>query len=122
MRVGTVREIKAEEGRVGLTPGSVSELVSHGHEVVVETGAGRFIGADDAAYRSAGATIADDAAAVFGQADMIVKVKEPQEPERAMLEDRHTLFTYLHLAPDPDQAARSAEEQGSVCGLRDGDR
>ena len=104
MRIGVPREIKNNEYRVGLTPASVRELHARGHELIVETGAGRGIGADDAAYRAAGARIADDAAAVFDAAEMIVKVKEPQAEERARLRPEQVLFTYLHLAPDPDQA------------------
>jgi alanine dehydrogenase len=104
MRVGVPKEIKSNENRVGLVPASVRELVHHGHAVVVETNAGYGIGFDDGDYRGAGATIAGSAAEVFSGADMIVKVKEPQAPEIAMLTDRHTLFTYLHLAPDPAQA------------------
>ncbi len=104
MRLGVPREIKDEEHRVGLTPASVREVVAHGHEVVVESGAGAGVGADDEAYRAAGAKLADGPADVFGQADLIVKVKEPQASERALLDEHHTLFTYLHLAPDPDQA------------------
>ena len=105
MRVGTVREIKNHEYRVGLTPESVRELVSHGHEVWVESGAGLGIGADDAAYAAAGAIIKPDARTVFDGCEMIVKVKEPQAGERAMLREGQILYTYLHLAPDPDQTA-----------------
>ncbi|MEL7156184.1 MAG: alanine dehydrogenase [Actinomycetota bacterium] len=104
MRIGVPREVKDEEHRVGLTPASVREVVAHGHEVVVEAGAGTGIGAGDDAYVAAGARIVADGAEAFGNADLIVKVKEPQAAERARLEERHTLFTYLHLAPDPDQA------------------
>jgi alanine dehydrogenase len=103
MRVGCPREIKNHEYRVGLTPGSVREYVAHGHEVLVETGAGAGIGADDNAYRAAGATIAKTAADVFAKSDMIVKVKEPQPNEWVQLRDGQILYTYLHLAPDPDQ-------------------
>ncbi|MER9674565.1 alanine dehydrogenase [Mesorhizobium sp. M0208] len=101
MRVGCPKEIKNHEYRVGLTPGSVREYVAHGHEVLVETGAG--IGADDNAYRAAGATIAKTAADVFAKSDMIVKVKEPQPNEWAQLREGQILYTYLHLAPDPEQ-------------------
>ncbi|WP_353198289.1 alanine dehydrogenase [Sandarakinorhabdus sp.] len=104
MLIGVPREIKRHEYRVGLTPGSVRECVVHGHQVLIETGAGAGIGADDAAYVAAGAEIAADAASVFARADMIVKVKEPQASEWAQLRDGQILFTYLHLAPDPDQA------------------
>jgi len=104
MRVGVPKEIKTHEYRVGLTPESVREFVARGHSVVIETQAGAAIGADDEAYRQAGAAIAPGAAAVFAEAELIVKVKEPQPAELAMLEPRHILFTYLHLAPDPAQA------------------
>ncbi|MFN3468987.1 MAG: alanine dehydrogenase [Novosphingobium sp.] len=105
MRVGTVREIKNHEYRVGLTPESVRELVAHGHEVWVESGAGSGIGASDADYEAAGAAIRPDAASVFAGCEMIVKVKEPQAVERAMLRKGQILYTYLHLAPDPEQTA-----------------
>lgn len=114
MRVGVPGEIKNHEYRVGLTPESVAELVAHGHQVVVETKAGLGIGADDAAYQAAGATIAPNAAAVFDDAEMVVKVKEPQAVERAMLKKDQILFTYLHLAPDPDQT-RDLVNSGAVC-------
>ncbi len=114
MRVGVPREIKVLEHRVGLTPASVRELVHHGHAVHVESGAGAGIGQDDDAYRRAGATIEPSAAAVFAAADMIVKVKEPQAVERAMLRPGQVLFTYLHLAPDPDQA-RDLIASHAVC-------
>ncbi len=103
MRVGCPKEIKNHEYRVGLTPGSVREYVAHGHEVLVETGAGAGIGADDNAYRAAGATIAKTAADVFAKSDMIVKVKEPQPNEWVQLREGQILYTYLHLAPDPEQ-------------------
>ena len=103
MRVGCPREIKNHEYRVGLTPGSVREYVAHGHEVLVETGAGAGIGADDNAYRAAGAQIAKTAADVFAKSDMIVKVKEPQPGEWAQLREGQILYTYLHLALDPEQ-------------------
>ena len=103
MRIGTVREIKNHEYRVGLTPESVRELTAHGHEVLVETGAGLGIGAGDADYRSAGAKIAATAAEVWRDAELLVKVKEPQPEERAQLREGQILFTYLHLAPDPAQ-------------------
>ena len=105
MRVGTVREIKNHEYRVGLTPESVRELAAHGHEVWVETGAGEGIGASDADYIAAGATIRATAAQVFESCELIVKVKEPQAAERAMLRAGQVLYTYLHLAPDPEQTA-----------------
>jgi alanine dehydrogenase len=104
MRVGVPREIKIHEYRVGLTPGAVREYVAAGHSVVVETNAGAGIGASDEVYRKAGAVIADGAAEVFATADMIVKVKEPQAREWSQLREGQILFTYLHLAPDPEQA------------------
>lgn len=105
MRIGVPKEIKNHEYRVGLTPAGARELVAHGHDVLIETGAGREIGLDDGAYRAAGAAVAPDAATVFDRADLIVKVKEPQAAERARLRAGQTLFTYLHLAPDPEQTA-----------------
>ncbi len=105
MRVGTVREIKNHEYRVGLTPESARELVAHGHEVWVENGAGNGIGASDRDYEAAGAVIQADSAAVFKACEMVVKVKEPQSAERTMLREGQVLYTYLHLAPDPQQAA-----------------
>ncbi len=104
MRIGVPREIKVHEYRVGLVPAGVRELTAAGHEVVVETGAGSGIGMDDGQYRAAGATIAQDAAAVFSRSELIVKVKEPQPSECALLRPGQTLFTYLHLAADPAQA------------------
>jgi alanine dehydrogenase len=103
MRVGCPKEIKNHEYRVGLTPGAVREYVAHGHEVIVETKAGAGIGADDDAYRAAGAKIVPTAADIFQKADMVVKVKEPQPTEWAQLRDGQILYTYLHLAPDPEQ-------------------
>ena len=103
MRVGVPTEIKTHEYRVGLTPGAVREYVAHGHKVLVQSGAGAGIHADDAAYQAAGAEIVPDAKTVFAQADMVVKVKEPQPPEWAQLREGQILFTYLHLAPDPEQ-------------------
>ena len=103
MRVGVPKEIKVEEYRVGLTPASVREYVAHGHEVVVQQGAGEGIGAGDDAYRQAGARIADTAEEVFSVAEMIVKVKEPQPSEWTRLREGQILFTYLHLAPDVPQ-------------------
>jgi len=103
MRIGVPTEIKNREYRVGLVPDSVKELTSRGHSVLVQSGAGAGIGSDDDAYRAVGAEIAPDAAAVFANSDMIVKVKEPQEVEWKMLRSDQILFTYLHLAPDPAQ-------------------
>ena len=114
MLVGVPKEIKNHENRVGLSPSSVRELVRNQHDVVVETGAGAGIGSSDAEYASAGARIADSAATVFAEAEMIVKVKEPQASERAMLREGQLLFTYLHLAPDPDQT-RELVDSGAVC-------
>jgi alanine dehydrogenase len=104
MRVGVPTEIKPHEYRVGLTPGSVREYVAAGHHVIVQAGAGAGIGADDETYRRAGAAIVDTAAEVFATAEMIVKVKEPQASEWVQLREGQILFTYLHLAPDPEQA------------------
>jgi alanine dehydrogenase len=103
MRVGCPKEIKNHEYRVGLTPGSVREYVAHGHEVIIETKAGAGIGAEDDSYRAAGAKIVATAKDVFEKSDMIVKVKEPQPAEWAQLRDGQILYTYLHLAPDPEQ-------------------
>ncbi|MEQ1929551.1 MAG: alanine dehydrogenase [Parvularculaceae bacterium] len=103
MRVGVPKEIKNNEFRVGLVPGSVREYAAHGHQVLVETGAGVGIKASDKDYEAAGAKIAPDAAAVFKNSEMIVKVKEPQPSEYAQLRDGQILYTYLHLAPDPEQ-------------------
>jgi alanine dehydrogenase len=103
MRIGVPKEIKPHEYRVGLTPGSVREYVAAGHRVIVEAGAGAGIGADDEAYRKAGAVIADTAEEIFASAGMIVKVKEPQPSEWSELREGQILFTYLHLAPDPEQ-------------------
>jgi alanine dehydrogenase len=103
MRIGVPREIKVEEYRVGLTPASVREYVAHGHEVIVEQGAGLGIGAGDDVYRSAGAGIVDTSAEIFATAEMVVKVKEPQPAEWRQLRENQILFTYLHLAPDTAQ-------------------
>jgi alanine dehydrogenase len=104
MLIGVPRETKVHEYRVGLTPESVRELVAGDHRVIVETGSGAGIGADDGQYRTAGATVAATAEQVFREAELIVKVKEPLAPERAMLRPGQALFTYLHLAPDAEQA------------------
>jgi alanine dehydrogenase len=103
MIIGTPREVKNHEYRVGLTPESVRELADRGHDVLVESGAGLGIGASDEHYVAAGAAIVASAAEIYGAADMIVKVKEPQAAERAMLRPDQILYTYLHLAPDPEQ-------------------
>jgi alanine dehydrogenase len=104
MRVGVPKEIKIHEYRVGLTPGAVREYVAAGHSVVVETNAGGGIGASDEVYRKAGAAIAATAAEIFATSDMIVKVKEPQAREWVQLREGQIIFTYLHLAADPEQA------------------
>ncbi|MFC3570074.1 alanine dehydrogenase [Paracoccus sp. TOH] len=103
MKIGCPTEIKPQEYRVGLTPEAVREATARGHEVLVQAGAGTGSGFPDQDYAAAGARILPDAAAVFAEAGMIVKVKEPQAAERAMLRRGQVLFTYLHLAPDPDQ-------------------
>ncbi|ATI43607.1 alanine dehydrogenase (plasmid) [Pacificitalea manganoxidans] len=102
MRIGCPKEIKTHEYRVGLTPESAAELVGRGHEVIVEHDAGAGIGAEDAAYEAVGARIAD-VETVFAEAEIVVKVKEPQAVERKRLRAGQTLYTYLHLAPDLDQ-------------------
>ena len=114
MRIGVPREIKVFENRVGLTPGSVRELTRRGHRVLVERGAGAGIGAHDEGYESAGATVVATAAEVYGGAEMVVKVKEPQAAERARLRPGQLLFTYLHLAPDPVQT-RDLVDSGAIC-------
>ncbi|HBK06942.1 MAG TPA: alanine dehydrogenase [Acetobacteraceae bacterium] len=114
MKIGVPKEIKSHEYRVGLTPAGTRELVQHGHQVVVEHDAGAGIGYNDNAYRSAGASIAETPAAVFGAAEMIVKVKEPQPVEIAMLRRGHILFTYLHLAADKAQT-QGLMNAGATC-------
>jgi alanine dehydrogenase len=114
MLIGVPKEIKVREYRVGLTPTSVRELTSHGHAVLVETGAGEGIGSEDADYERAGARIAKGPAEIFAAADLIVKVKEPQPAERRMLRPGQVLFTYLHLAPDPEQA-KDLMSSGATC-------
>lgn len=114
MIVGTVKEIKNHEYRVGLTPESVHELTAHGHRVLVESGAGLGIGASDEAYAEAGAELVATAAEIFAKAEMVVKVKEPQPTERAMLREGQILYTYLHLAPDPEQT-KDLVRSGAVC-------
>lgn len=114
MIIGVPQEIKSAERRVGLTPASVRELVAHGHDVIVETQAGIGIAASDDDYVAAGATIVPDADEVWSQATMIVKVKEPQAVERAHLRPDHVLFTYLHLAPDPEQT-KDLVASGATC-------
>ena len=114
MHIGCPKEIKPQEYRVGLTPNAAQEAVSRGHTVSVEAGAGSGAGFSDGDYIAAGATILETAAEVFAAADMIVKVKEPQAPERAMLRDGQILFTYLHLAPDPVQT-KDLLKSGATC-------
>jgi alanine dehydrogenase len=114
MRVGVPTEIKTDEYRVALTPSGVRELVEHGHEVLVQSGAGEGSAISDDDYVAQGARIAPDAQAVFGEAEMVVKVKEPQPPEVAMLRPGQLLFTYLHLAPDAD-LTQGLMESGATC-------
>jgi len=114
MLIGVPKEIKNHEYRVGLTPESVAELVQDGQSVIIETGAGEGIGAYDADYEAAGATILKTASEIFAKADMIIKVKEPLAAERAMLRDGQILYTYLHLAPDPEQTT-DLIKSGAVC-------
>lgn len=114
MLVGVPKEIKNHEYRVGLTPAAVRELVAHGHQVIVEQGAGTGIGLLDAHYVAAGATLVDSPQEVFARAAMIVKVKEPQPLECAQLRPGQILYTYLHLAPDPEQTA-ALVGSGAIC-------
>ena len=114
MLVGVPKEIKNNEFRVGLTPPSVHELVARGHRVIVQAGAGAGIGLTDEQYTAAGATIVPSAQEIFAQAEMVVKVKEPQTQECAMLRPGQILYTYLHLAPDPEQTA-ALVKSGAVC-------
>jgi alanine dehydrogenase len=113
MQIGVPKEIKVHEYRVGMTPASVREAVAHGHRVLVQAGAGAGIGAADAEYARAGAELVPTAEEVFARAELVVKVKEPQAVERAMLREGQVLFTYLHLAPDPDQC-RELLSSGAV--------
>jgi alanine dehydrogenase len=114
MRIGVPQEIKNHEYRVGLTPASVRELCAHGHTVLVQSGAGAAIGLLDGDFRAAGATLLPDAASVFAQAELIVKVKEPQASELALLRPGQILYTYLHLAPDPTLTA-ALLATGAIC-------
>jgi alanine dehydrogenase len=114
MKVGVPTEIKTDEYRVALTPAGARELTDAGHEVIVQSGAGAGSGAADTDYEAQGARIVPDADAVFAEAEMIVKVKEPQPAEVARLEPRHTLFTYLHLAPDPE-LTKGLAASGATC-------
>ncbi len=110
MIVGVPKETKTHEYRVGLTPTSVRELIAHGHKVIIETSAGGGIGAPDGLYEKAGARVGNP----WEEAELIVKVKELQRPERKKLKDRHILFTYLHLAPDPEQT-KDLAASGAIC-------
>ncbi|MBR7991850.1 alanine dehydrogenase [Burkholderia cenocepacia] len=114
MLIGVPKEIKNHEYRVGLTPAGARELTRHGHRVLVQRGAGTAIGLLDDDYTAAGASLSDGADEIFARADMIIKVKEPQPTECAMLRRGQILYTYLHLAPDPDQAA-ALVKSGAVC-------
>ncbi|MGD1868674.1 MAG: alanine dehydrogenase [Neomegalonema sp.] len=114
MRIGCPKEIKVQEHRVGMTPAAAREAVAHGHEVWIETGAGVGAGFSDDAYEAVGAKMISSAAEIFANADMIVKVKEPQAVERKMLREGQVLYTYLHLAPDLDQT-KDLIDSGAVC-------
>lgn len=114
MRIGVPKEIKNNEYRVGLTPASVRELVSCGHQVLVQADAGSAIGLSDAEYLTAGAELVTKPEQIFERAEMIVKVKEPQANECAMLRNGQILYTYLHLAPDPEQTA-ALVKSGAIC-------
>ena len=114
MLIGVPKEIKNHEYRVGLTPESVAELIQAGQSIIVETNAGAGIGASDKDYQDLGAEIVSSAAEIFESADMIIKVKEPQAGERAMLRPGQILYTYLHLAPDPEQT-QDLIKSGAVC-------
>lgn len=114
MKVGVPKEIKNNEYRVGLTPPSVRELTSRGHQVLVQKNAGLDIGLPDEQYVAAGASIVETAKEIFDRAEMIVKVKEPQPGECAMLREGQILYTYLHLAPDPEQT-EALVRSGAVC-------
>ncbi|MEN8511628.1 alanine dehydrogenase [Burkholderia sp. MS455] len=114
MLIGVPKEIKNHEYRVGLTPAGARELTRHGHTVLVQRGAGTAIGLLDNDYTAAGASLCDGADEIFARADMIIKVKEPQPAECAMLRRGQILYTYLHLAPDPEQAA-ALVKSGAVC-------
>jgi alanine dehydrogenase len=114
MRVGVPKEVKSHENRVGLVPAAAEELGHHGHQVIVESEAGRAIGFSDDDYRTAGAEIAPDARVVFATADIIVKVKEPQPEEVEMLRPAQILFTYLHLAADK-RLSEGLMRSGATC-------
>jgi alanine dehydrogenase len=114
MLIGVPKEIKNHEYRVGLTPASVRELTAHGHQVLVQNDAGTAIDLTDAQYVAAGAEMVATAAEIFARAEMIVKVKEPQPVECAMLRPGQILYTYLHLAPDPEQT-KALVKSGAIC-------
>ncbi len=114
MKIGCPKEIKAQEYRVGMTPSTAGEAVAHGHDVMIETGAGRGAGFTDDDYVAVGASVLETAEEIFAAADMIVKVKEPQAIERKRLREGQILFTYLHLAPDPEQT-HDLMASGATC-------
>src|SRR2546423_12696721 len=114
MKIGVPKEIKNNEYRVGMTPAAVREVTVRGHKVLIETNAGDAIGLSDELYKKAGATIGKNAEQLFGECDMIVKVKEPQAEEIKRLRHGQTLFTYLHLAADPEQT-RGLLNSGAIC-------
>ena len=114
MKVGVPSEVKPDEYRVAVTPAGVREMVEHGHEVLIEAGAGEGSAIADAEFESQGARIVADAEAVFAEAEMVLKVKEPQPAEIEMLRPGQLLFTYLHLAPDPEQTS-GLRESGATC-------
>ncbi|MDZ4048168.1 MAG: alanine dehydrogenase, partial [Pseudoxanthomonas sp.] len=114
MLIGVPKEIKNHEYRIGLTPSGARELVSNGHQVIVQRDGGKAIGLTDEQYVKAGAQIVDTAEEIFARADMIIKVKEPQPNECAMLRPGQVLYTYLHLAPDPEQT-KALVASGATC-------
>jgi alanine dehydrogenase len=114
MLIGVPKEIKNHEYRVGMAPASVREAIKHGHQVMVQVNAGEGIGVSDAEYAQIGAEVVDSAEEIFARAEMVVKVKEPQAVERAMLREGQVLFTYLHLAPDPEQT-KDLVDSGATC-------
>lgn len=114
MLIGVPKELKDQEYRVGLTPASTRELISRGHTIVVQSRAGAEIGLADGAYVATGATMCENAGEIYSRADMIIKVKDPQAAERAMLRPGQILHAFLHLAPDPDQTA-ALVKSGAVC-------
>ena len=120
MKVGVPTEIKDDEYRVALTPAGVRELTEHGHEVLIQEGAGEGSAIDDDEFAAQGAKIVPDAEAVFAEAEMVMKVKEPQPPEVEMLREGQLLFTYLHLAPDPELTKGLMRVRRHLRRLRDG--